>query len=121
MNNLNTAVDVIIDALKNGKIPNIKGYKFTAEEYWRIVEAIHNLINPIQCTQFINELKSKTNFNETVTRPPMGVIPRWLHDEKRARALRDAIKRFLDAPKEIPVELVQEYNELLLRLKSKDY
>lgn len=49
------------------------------------------------------------------TKPPLGVKPRYLHDSLREVNLFQAIKRYLDADIEIPIEWVQEYNELLSR------
>lgn len=45
-------------------------------------------------------------------KPPLGLRPRifWLH-ERRDEILQ-AIDRYMDAGKEIPVEWVQEYNDL---------
>lgn len=45
-------------------------------------------------------------------RPPSGITPRFLWDEKRRDDIRGAIIRYLDADKPIPPEWVEEYNEL---------
>ena len=46
------------------------------------------------------------------SRPPLGVKPKWLHDEERREELKFAIERHLAESEEIPVEWVEEYNEL---------
>jgi hypothetical protein len=41
-----------------------------------------------------------------------------MNDEQRAAIIRDEIKKYLDTPKQIPVEWLEEYNEILNRLKK---
>lgn len=43
---------------------------------------------------------------------PIGVMPRWLHNEKRLSEVRDAIQRYAEATLPIPVEWLEEYNDL---------
>lgn len=50
--------------------------------------------------------------------PPLGVMPRWLHDENRASDLASAILRCMQAGWEINPEWVQEYNEIIQRAKK---
>lgn len=47
--------------------------------------------------------------------PPLGLIPRSIWEEKRIDDIIGAIGRFTDARKPIPVEWVEEYNELVRR------
>ena len=51
-------------------------------------------------------------------KPPLGIMPRRLHDERRRIELRKAIIRYLDTYKEIPIEWVEEFNEITLRLNK---
>ena len=46
------------------------------------------------------------------SKPPLGIIPKNLHEEKRLDKLRRAIQRYFDAELKLPVEWVMEYNEL---------
>ena len=48
--------------------------------------------------------------------PPLGVNPRYLHDEQRYGALAGAIRRYLSGGYPLPLEWVVEYNELVERL-----
>ncbi|MGE9751377.1 hypothetical protein ACQP3R_00265 [Bacillus inaquosorum] len=50
------------------------------------------------------------------TKPPLGVIPKWLHDERRAEELKAAIDRRLSANWHIPPEWIEEYNLLIRQL-----
>ncbi|MCY8916272.1 hypothetical protein [Bacillus atrophaeus] len=52
------------------------------------------------------------------TKPPIGVIPKQLHDLYRVTELKNAIKRYIDAGCGIPTEWVEEYNLLLRSSKS---
>nr|WP_180272986.1 hypothetical protein [Bacillus pumilus] len=47
------------------------------------------------------------------TEPPLGVIPKWMHDERRAEDLAAAIERRISARLEIPLEWFEEYNNLI--------
>lgn len=46
------------------------------------------------------------------SKPPLGVKPKWLHDEERKQELKKAIERHLVESEAIPIEWVEEYNEL---------
>ncbi|TII15272.1 hypothetical protein C6Y43_14115 [Bacillus subtilis] len=58
-------------------------------------------------------MKSKINV------PPLGVIPKWLHDENRVKDLKAAINRYLDDNHEISAEWIDEYNLLVKSIKTK--
>ncbi|MEK5135602.1 hypothetical protein NST39_16320 [Bacillus sp. FSL W8-0645] len=47
------------------------------------------------------------------TEPPIGVMPKWIHDERRAEDLAAAIERRITERLEIPHEWFEEYNNLL--------
>ena len=46
-------------------------------------------------------------------RPPLGVMPKSIWDRKRIASLKEGIKNYLDADKDIPVDWVTEYNDLV--------
>lgn len=46
------------------------------------------------------------------SKPPLGVKPKWLHDEERKQELKKTIERHLVESEAIPIEWVEEYNEL---------
>jgi hypothetical protein len=48
--------------------------------------------------------------------PPLGLMPRHIHDEKRITAIKAAIERYSEANKAIPIEWITEYNELIEKL-----
>ncbi|MCY7572375.1 hypothetical protein [Bacillus pumilus] len=45
--------------------------------------------------------------------PPLGIIPKLIHDERRAEDLAAAIERRISARLEIPIEWFEEYNNLI--------
>ncbi|MEC2240169.1 hypothetical protein CJ467_16350 [Bacillus velezensis] len=49
---------------------------------------------------------------------PLGVMPNWLHNERRAEDLKAAINRYIDANCEIPAEWIEEYNLLISSLRA---
>lgn len=51
----------------------------------------------------------------TTVAPPIGVIPRNLHEERRMKELDSAIMRYISAHMLIPLEWLEERNELLER------
>jgi hypothetical protein len=46
-------------------------------------------------------------------KPPLGIMPKKYHDEKRFIELCGAIKRYYDAEFPIPIEWIEEWNELV--------
>lgn len=60
-----------------------------------------------------NHLKSQ------IIEPPLGVIPKWLHDEYRIKDLKAAINRYLDNNREVSAEWIDEYNLLVKSIKTK--
>lgn len=50
-------------------------------------------------------------------KPPLGVMPRFLHDELRMKDLTDAIRRYIEAGLAYPIEWEQELHELYERYR----
>lgn len=48
-----------------------------------------------------------------IEKPPIGLMPKFIHREKRLMDVCGAISRYYNAGLEIPIEWVQEYNELV--------
>lgn len=51
-------------------------------------------------------------------KPPLGITPRWLLDEERAIEIEQAIMRYNEVDYPIPVEWIQELNEVYERLNK---
>ena len=49
------------------------------------------------------------------TKPPLGVMPRFVADERRLEELKEAMMRFISANWPINVEWLTEYNEIIER------
>jgi len=49
-------------------------------------------------------------------KPPLGLMPRYIHNEKRLEDIKNAISRYSDAGREIPREWIEEENKLLWRM-----
>jgi len=50
---------------------------------------------------------------EKVTEPPIGLTPKFVNRLQRLDEVRGAMKRYFDAELKIPVQWVEEYNELI--------
>lgn len=48
-------------------------------------------------------------------KPPIGIRPRWIIDEKRTREIEAGVKRYLEADFPIPDEWLDELYELRMR------
>jgi len=46
-------------------------------------------------------------------KPPLGIIPKYIWQSQRVNAIWDAIDRYRAVNKEIPIEWIEEYNELI--------
>ena len=52
--------------------------------------------------------------NESVLdKPPLGLMPKSIHQTKRFHEICAAIVRYYDSGKELPIEWIEEYNELV--------
>lgn len=51
--------------------------------------------------------------SDRVIKPPLGLKPKRIHKEQRYREVQSAIDRYCIDGLKIPVEWVEEYNELL--------
>lgn len=49
---------------------------------------------------------------------PLGIAPKYIHDEIRRNELSFAIQRYLGAKLPVPIEWVQEYNNLTASMKK---
>lgn len=49
----------------------------------------------------------------TYERHPIGVMPRYIWKEKRLADIKSAMHRYTDSFKRIPLEWIEEYNELV--------
>ena len=57
--------------------------------------------------------KDMCTFSYTpVTKPPIGVMSREMWNRQRRKDLADAMARYLEAGMKIPVEWIEEYNEI---------
>ncbi len=50
-------------------------------------------------------------------KPPIGLIPKSINDQKRYHEVCEAITRYYNASLEIPIEWIEEYNELVLKVE----
>lgn len=53
-------------------------------------------------------------------KPPIGLIPKRFAIEDRYKEVCGAISRYYEAGLQIPVEWIEEYNELVIQIKFKD-
>ena len=53
-----------------------------------------------------------------INKPPLGVVPKRIVQEKRHENLENAIKRYKDAGLEVPKEWIEEYEHLSDKLKE---
>jgi len=49
------------------------------------------------------------------TKLPIGIIPKILWETKRLEELTKAINRYLNDVQPIPIEWIEEYNELIIK------
>tara|TARA_R110002072_G_scaffold297806_1_gene470921 strand:- start:71 stop:253 length:183 start_codon:yes stop_codon:yes gene_type:complete len=51
--------------------------------------------------------------HEKVGMPPIGLKPKFVNRLERLQEVRGAIVRYYDASMKIPIEWIEEYNELI--------
>jgi len=52
---------------------------------------------------------------ESQPKPPVGLIPKHIWTAQRLNAIWEAIERYRAVDKEIPIEWIQEYNQLIIK------
>lgn len=60
-----------------------------------------------------NELLSLYNVSNCAIKPPLGLVPKWVRQKERYEEVCQAIARYYNANREIPIEWIEEYNELV--------
>lgn len=55
--------------------------------------------------------------NKKLKKPPKGLPPKYIVKEERLDQIREAIMRYNHAELKIPIEWIQEYNELIDNIK----
>ena len=64
-------------------------------------------------------MKKLHNNSNGVTKPPLGLIPKWIRQEERQKEICQAIIRYFNANKKIPIEWIEEFNKNNKIMKSK--
>ncbi|MBK7883585.1 MAG: hypothetical protein IPJ81_07100 [Chitinophagaceae bacterium] len=59
-----------------------------------------------------------TNKEYIDLKPPIGILPEYFWKDQRFKDLCEAIKRYWDGGYKIPVEWIEEYNRLIIELKT---
>ena len=54
----------------------------------------------------------------TVSKPPLGLKPKYIHDKARVEEILDAMERYSYQRFPIPIEWVEELRELVIEGKS---
>lgn len=71
---------------------------------------------PTQEADFLNGIleseRAWTFFGKSVAHPPLGIIPKKLHNEARLKDIHDAIGRYLLCNKDVPAEWLKEKMEI---------
>ena len=55
------------------------------------------------------------NNSEEIKKPPLGLKPRWIHEQQRRQEIISAMERYSNADVPIPMEWIEELKELSSR------
>jgi len=66
------------------------------------------------------EMSQPSHFCQKHKKPPLGLTPRFIRDEQRLNEILAAIERYAAEKTPIPLEWVEEYNEICIRLQEED-
>lgn len=56
--------------------------------------------------------------NTEIRKPPIGLIPKYMWEEQRFNDVCQAILRYSKEGFHIPIEWIEEYNELVLKINK---
>jgi hypothetical protein len=79
---------------------------------YKSIKAIHRVEDPLEF-KTPNIILSKKNDETSKERPPIGIMPKKIWNLQRMNNLKDAIKRYCEASREVPIEWIEEYNSLV--------
>ena len=71
-----------------------------------------NKYNVNNYTNFLEKKLEAINYTHCC-KPPIGLRPKWVSDKERLNEVRSAIVRYYDAELKIPIEWIEEYNQLI--------
>lgn len=119
----------VVDKVLNVKVNKlstgwIKVYA-TAEELavWAREEDCEKIVNSEAILKVVeNNLPKYENPPkppEEISKPPLGLMPRYIHEEKRLKSVVEAVTRCFLNDKIIPIEWIEEYNELVTKINKK--
>lgn len=90
---------------------------------WAREEDCETMVNPKAILKVVeNNLPKYENPPkppEEISKPPLGLIPRYIHEEKRFNDIVEAITRTVNKGKLIPTEWIEEYTELVTKINKK--
>jgi len=91
-------------------------YVYIAHHDFEVVFVCRNIKNVKK--EYRSYLEAKQNSH--VPKPPVGLKPKWLHDEQRLDEIKAAISRYTEKGEPIPQEWIEEYNSLIKTDKRYD-
>ena len=97
----------LVEELKKGLIAIAESYNYVSDGEFEIRKTNSKMID-------VNQEEYMTK------KPPIGIIPRYIWELKRIKELKSAIRRFIAAGKQIPIEWVNEYNDFCRRYECAD-
>ena len=65
-------------------------------------------IKSLSCNSGYGELALKE-----MMKPPIGLKPKWLHNEQRLNTVKTAMIRYFNTGLKLPIIWIEEYNELI--------
>ena len=58
-------------------------------------------------------------YKDECKKPPLGLLPKYIHDDRRLDEVSKAIKRYANELFPLKTEWIEEYNELINRRNGK--
>ena len=81
-------------------------------------DAMHEAYGRCELTP--NDIRFLNGLKEIEKKPPLGVMPKYIWDKKRLSELCEAVSRYWEVGEPIPIEWIEEYNELVEKANRRD-
>lgn len=91
----------------------MRDYIFKCGTIVKITDSFTHPIDPVQ------HVKCRCDIEGEWKKPPIGIMPRYIFISKRIRDIVEAMNRFIEVERDIPIEWVRELNDLLTEQKEK--
>jgi hypothetical protein len=99
------------------------GINWTATGHYEMINGNYEKVEPSILDELMSQItpeemeQTKVEMINKAKKPPIGIVPRRIFEEHRASEIAMAVERYTSHAHPIPIEWVEEYNEIVNKYK----